>query len=143
MFGGAVHHKLINGEGIDVDQIPHILNADGDIVDLPDVDGDQFVQALLQFGDFPPDDPEPLVHPFLNNPPIIHIDDDGPEAEVVSDSSSSNSLPDDVDDLHQGDNQGHDQDDDEDSPDEEWIEVNDDDIEMVIDDNNWEKYPQL
>jgi hypothetical protein len=41
VFGGAVHKKLTGGEEIEMNQIPLILNADGDIVEIAnDIDGD-------------------------------------------------------------------------------------------------------
>lgn len=67
-----------------------ILDVNGDIVELGNADINHFLQALIDFNDFPPEEPEHVVaQPFLNLPAQLQIDD-GPPAVVVLDDDEDN-----------------------------------------------------
>lgn len=90
LLGGAVHKSLIGGEPIDVDQIPHVIDANGDIVEIGNaMNGDQFMQALIQINDFPAEFPDDLIHPHIDHGPVVDMGDGEQPAQVLSDSEDS------------------------------------------------------
>ena len=68
----SFHKLLIGGEPIDVEQIPDVIDANGDIVEIVNaVNGEQFMQALSQFNNFPVEFHDDLIYSNIDHGPVV------------------------------------------------------------------------